>query len=231
MSVLDGISTAAGSAASSVSSAASSATSSATAFAKAADLQARKTAERAALRGYFLPESFVDWYQAERAYFGFEPPTLAQMPIFLVAIPMILGIVVAKGYQALMGGKYIFFTGLEGKLKTDISRIMFILVCIFLLMLVFFIFFYFIRDSEEARNDLASAQAKIGARAGFQNTPTIVTPESAYKLVNIQSLAIKQAGFVGPTENDGSFDPAMSIQTAIRSGATFFTLQIDYLER
>jgi hypothetical protein len=84
---------------------------------------------------------------------------------------------------------------------------------------------------KEVYNDFVGTQKSIGLiYLGFQNQAAPMN-ESSYKLVNVQPLAIKQVAFVGPHENEGLFDPSLAIQTEVRSGATFFTLQIDYLEK
>jgi hypothetical protein len=203
-------------------------TDSAAATLAAANLKARIEGEAAALRMYFLPDSFVSWYQSSRAYHNIEPPTLVQMPILIVAIPLVISFIVMNAWKGVKIGGDNLKKGATGKLKTDASRILFILICILLLIAIFALIFYLIPSSPE--DDVASAQRKIGPRlAGFQNAPSI--PDSAYTLLNIQTLSVKQAGFIGPKEQDGIFDPLTGIQTAIRSGVTFFTLQIDYLER
>ena len=43
-------------------------------------------------------------------------------------------------------------------------------------------------------------------------------------------LGVKQAAYVGPNENGGSFDPSVGIQSALTSGVRFFVFQIGYLE-
>jgi len=49
-------------------------------------------------------------------------------------------------------------------------------------------------------------------------------------LINLQSVAVKQAAYIGPSENDGRFDTADGIQSALKVGVRVFTLQISYLE-
>ena len=50
-------------------------------------------------------------------------------------------------------------------------------------------------------------------------------------LVNIQPVSVKQAGYKGPEEKDGSFETDAAIINAVRAGVRFFTLQIDYLDK
>ena len=201
----------------------------AAATAAAIAMKARVEGERQALKTLFLPDSAVDWYQNKRGYYGFEPPTLTQMPMILIAIPMILYFAYQKAYSVITGAVYTTQLGFEGKLNTNFQRITFIFIFLLLFTGLIAGLFFWIGPAKTVIADLTEAQQNIGTKTGFQNKQP--KSESSYKLVNIQPLAIKQTGFVGPEEKDGIFDPALGIQTAIRSGATFFTLQIDYLER
>jgi hypothetical protein len=198
--------------------------------AAAAEMQARLTAEYGTLRGYFLPVSFVNWYQGQRALLGFEPPTASQMPILLALIPITIGILLTRGYALIVGSSSQFMKGVHGKLTSTLDDIEFILICLFLMVLFIFLIFYYFGPSTRVKKDLIANQKSIGSiYLGFQNQDAPV-PDSSYKLINIQPLSIKQIGFVGPNEDDGIFNPALGIQTALRSGANFFTFQIDYLE-
>ena len=51
-----------------------------------------------------------------------------------------------------------------------------------------------------------------------------------YNLINIQPAAVKQIGYVGPSEVNGSFDMATNIIATMNAGVRAFTMQIDYLE-
>jgi len=193
-----------------------------------ADLKLRHDTEAQSLRTYFLPEGFISWYQSNRQWWNFEPPTLIQMPILVIAIPMVIAFIVMNAYRGALKGGDILQKGATGKLKSDFSKISFIIVCIILLIIIFAVIFYF---SPTPKKSATETQTQIGSspRAGFQNATSI--PDSSYTLANIQALSVKQTGFIGPNEQDGLFDPITGIQTAVRSGVTFFTLQIDYLER
>ena len=199
-----------------------------------ARIEAEKVAFRTSL--FFVPEpyltGFIKWYQVQRTWLGFQPPTLTQMPILLVAIPMILAIITSRIYYAIIAGFNLFMAGIQGKLRSDTSKIGFIVVSLIILfILIALLFYFFAPDSSQTYTDVTTTQSLIGTKSGFQNMTKTPVKETAYKLVNIQPLSIKQTGFVGPSEVNGKFDITTGIQTAIRSGATFFTLQIDYLER
>ena len=51
-----------------------------------------------------------------------------------------------------------------------------------------------------------------------------------YNLINIQPAAVKQIGYVGPSEVSGSFDTPTNIIATMDGGVRMFTVQIDYLE-
>jgi hypothetical protein len=63
------------------------------------------------------------------------------------------------------------------------------------------------------------------------DTPSATAPPSSLTLLNVQPLAVKQIGYVGPNENGGSFDRtnASGIVSALKTGVRFFTFQIDHL--
>lgn len=71
---------------------------------------------------------------------------------------------------------------------------------------------------------------------GFTNqftdnfTEYFANPVIDTSLMNLQSIAVKQAAYVGPNENEGSFDTENGIQSALKVGIRVFTLQISYLE-
>lgn len=194
-------------------------------------MQCRLDGERDTFKMYGFPDGFVDWYQGQRSLLGIEPPTVTGMLLLAGAIPLML----------FVGGKYLlgfifgmiglFFMGVTGKLTSDFAKFGFILACLFFLLIILLVLFFLYAPVNSIKSNLLGTQKSIGAiYIGFQNQAKPV-PESSYKLLNIQPLAVKQIGFIGPEENDGIFEPSVGIQTAVRSGASFFTLQIDYLER
>jgi len=198
--------------------------------AKAALLALRVKGEKEALATFFIPDSAISWYQSERAALGFEPPTISQMPIIFVVVPMMFAIIWAFVYRE--GSEMLSITTkvATGKKTTEGQAIFFIIGSIVIFAIILLIFFYWNGPGGAITTDLTGVQNSIGTKTGFQNTNA--TPsEASFKLVNIQPLSIKHTGFVGPAEKGGSFDPALGIQTAVRSGVSFFTLQIDYLER
>jgi hypothetical protein len=201
------------------------------ACAKAAELALRVKGEKEALESLFIPESTVKWYQTERGALGFEPPTVGQLPMIFVIVPMLFSIILGIAYRE--GSEMVSITtaAATGKKTTEWQAIFFIFGSIVIFAIIVLILFYWTGPGVAVTNDLRGVQTSIGTKVGFQNSNSAPPSEASFKLVNVQPLSVKQVGFVGPSEKEGSFDPALGIQTAVRSGANFFTLQIDYLER
>ena len=67
---------------------------------------------------------------------------------------------------------------------------------------------------------------------GFQAIPTTppqtITPQET-TFVNLQPMAIKDAGFLGPYPS-GSYDAETATGNALKAGFRFLTLQIDYMD-
>lgn len=203
----------------------------AAAAAKAAELALRVKGEKEALESLFIPESTVKWYQSERGALGFEPPTIGQIPMIFVIVPMLFSIIMGIAYRE--GSEMVSITtaAATGKKTTEWQAIFFIFGSIVIFAIIVLILFYWTGPGAAVTTDLTGVQTSIGAKIGFQNSNSATPSEASFKLVNVQPLSVKQTGFVGPAEKNGSFDPALGIQTAVRSGVNFFTLQIDYLER
>jgi hypothetical protein len=236
-SAKNSVSSAASSAKNSVSSAYNSASDSAKAAAAAADLYARKKAQTTMLEGTF-GEWFANWFMDTQTSLGFQPPSLSQITLIGTFLPYILIFIVVSIIPFILTGIFqsllLFKRGVFGELSGSSTSVIrkFYIVATVLFLITLFVFFYFYSPTRTAYYDIVSTQKSIGNTQGFQNRDTIKPlDDSLFKLVNIQFLSVKQTGFVGPSENDGVFDPAVGIRTAVRSGVSFFTLQIDYLER
>ena len=201
------------------------------AYAKAKLLEARTAAEATSLSQLFFPASAITWYQTQRAALGFEPPTISQMPMLFIVIPMVISIIIGIIYSQSMATIDITSKAIQGKKTSQFQNIFVIFMFLIIFTLLITGIFFLFGPASKVSDSLAGTQKAIGTKTGFQNAPAKPADEASYRLVNIQPLAIKQTGFVGPTEQDGTFDPALGIQTAVRSGVSFFTLQIDYLER
>lgn len=66
---------------------------------------------------------------------------------------------------------------------------------------------------------------------GFQmpSVPPQAISADDTTFMNLQPLAIKDAGFIGPYPN-GKFDPETATANALKAGFRFLTLQIDYMD-
>jgi len=237
MGFLDSVSSAASSAASTVSGAASSVANTISSGLEAADLLLRKNAEILMLKSVF-GDTFANWFVNWHMGLGYKPPTLSQIAMIGAFLPYIIMFITATIIPLIFSEIYqdivLFIRGMTGGLNNSNSATTtkFYIVTVIIFIIALFIYFYFFyAPSRAAINDIMGGQNAIGTIQGFQNKDTTILDDSLYKLINIQFLSVKQTGFIGPTENNGIFDPAVGIRTAVRSGATFFTLQIDYLER
>lgn len=185
------------------------------------------------LSGYMIPASVIIWYQNERQLLGIGPPTSTGLMVLAFGIPMIVAILIMKGKDAIMGYFNFLYRGATFQLHTPLSQMLFLVSAIVIISLIVYIIYknFIYTAPTDASTAAATAQTGVGAVTGFQNmAPPDPNSQMQYKLINIQPVAVKQAGFLGPQEAGGSFDPSLTIMSAIRGGARFFTLQIDYLE-
>jgi len=84
-------------------------------------------------------------------------------------------------------------------------------------------YFKVIKESEESG---VATKKIIEPFQSFDPAPT----GSQYTLMNLQPVAIKQLGYIGPKEQGGTFDSSTGILNALNAGVRFFILQIDYLD-
>jgi hypothetical protein len=193
-------------------------------------------AEKKMLQGYFffLPESTIDWLQSIRiSWFGV--PDVKSLAIEATIIPFVLA-----GILYLLKGQlykiYHFYSnGITGKLHDHWQRLFFIVsFTLIICYIIYLIYTNYIKPKINIVNsskNAVAAQNAASTTSGFKNpSKSVENNDTQYKLVNIQPLAVKQAGFLGPTEDNGTFNPEVTIMNAIRLGARFFTLQIDYLD-
>lgn len=82
-------------------------------------------------------------------------------------------------------------------------------------------------------NELNASTSKTvvtTTKEGFESGGIAPVDPEQYSMVNIQPLAIKQIGYIGPV-NDGQFDEQTGTTQALRAGFRSFVFQIDYLNR
>jgi hypothetical protein len=83
-----------------------------------------------------------------------------------------------------------------------------------------------INDKALALGQTVKGLAKMGTKEGFTNTQTV---SHEIKLMNLQPLTVKDAGFLGPLTG-GVFDEKAAVMNSLAAGARTFMLQIDYHE-
>jgi hypothetical protein len=130
------------------------------------------------------------------------------------------------------------------------------IVAIFLLLLIGMILFFTQKKASNFQNvtdtsivqgaTLQDASASIGAQVkglsasktikgapvkneGFANATGISMEADDLKLINLQPLTVKQAGFIGPLDA-GVFQEAEAVKNTLNAGVRTFFFQIDYHE-
>jgi len=190
-------------------------------------------AETATLSAFMIPADAIIWYQNERQKLGIGPPSMTGIMILTIAIPTLIGLCILQIKNTFMSFLNFLWKGMTFRLRSPMAQILFIICALSILggiIYIIYINFFYVAPGE-TESAATSAQSGIGSATGFQNmAPPDPNSQMQYKLINIQPVAVKQAGFLGPQEAGGSFDPSLTIMSAIRGGARFFTLQIDYLE-
>jgi len=191
-------------------------------------------AEQGTLLSFGIPLDWIKGFQAERASLGFGPPDATGVFGEMIFVPVLLGLFIYAIKTLVFGILKFYGDGISGKIHNHLERLFFIVTFSLLLAyVIYLIYLNFIYQPPSVTGAIAAvaAQTAAGTTSGFQNqTPPLEMKDVQFKLVNIQPLAVKQAGFLGPTEKNGSFNPDITIMNAIRLGARFFTLQIDYLD-
>jgi len=146
----------------------------------------------------------------------------------------------------------LFFTTMDTKTMVILGGI----VAIFLLLLVGMIIFFTQKKASNFQNvtdtsivqgaTLQDASASIGAQVkglsasttvkgaptkkeGFANATGVSMETDDLKLINLQPLTVKQAGFIGPLDA-GVFQEATAVTNTLNAGVRTFFFQIDYHE-
>jgi hypothetical protein len=89
----------------------------------------------------------------------------------------------------------------------------------------YFLYYMFVSPAfKAAQIDIAKEVASTLSVESFVNQ----APDTS--LINLQSLAVKQTAYIGPSEADGVFDATVGIQSALIVGVRVFVLQISYLD-
>jgi hypothetical protein len=188
--------------------------------------------EATSLKAY-LPESFVKIYQKDRAALGIPAVTTESGLVILGMVFVVLGMVaVQAAYSLIMGIVYLVGNGITGNLHSMREAVMFSL---FIAFVIGFIMYFAVIKPYAKKNDIQLAQTfadslKVKIKEGFKSGVPPIAPKNSTTLLNCQSVAVKQVGYIGPAEDGGTFEADMGISSAIKSGIRFFIFQIDYLD-
>lgn len=175
------------------------------------------------LKSMGLPDFLVTWLQRVRADFGFAPIV---NPAYLYLIGAVI-LLIFGGLMQYVFGIFTRIIGIYGDViqGNKVSKWKIIFFCLTVGFLISITMYYFFVKPilKTAKVDVAKDLAKVFGES-------FVNPVPETSLINLQSIAIKQTGFIGPSENEGTFDVATGIQSVLRTGTRFFILQISYLE-
>jgi hypothetical protein len=185
------------------------------------------TIELTGLMAFGIPEFAATFIQDQRRAFGYKAITNpTYLGIFAICMQMLFAGIIAAIYGIVMWIFKIYTSVLQGKSVSKFQIFVFCATVGFLISL--FIYYFFVKPALKKSNiDIAKNVADtMSAIEPFANPSS--APETS--LVNLQMLGVKQAAYIGPNESDGSFDTAVGIQSALKAGVRFFTLQIGFLE-
>jgi hypothetical protein len=180
------------------------------------------------LKAFGLPEFVATFLQDQRRWLGWKPITnptylgLAAMGAALIFAGLIA--IAYKVATTILGIYTNVFLG------NEVSKLQIIIFCLTFGFLVSFAIYYFfvkpalVKNKSDPADDIRKIMDAI--IEPFANPSS--SPETS--LLNLQMLGVKQAAYVGPNESDGNFDTVVGIQSALKVGVRFFTLQIGFLE-
>lgn len=144
-----------------------------------------------------------------------------------------------------------FFTTMDAKTMAILGGISAVFVLILIGMIIFFTQkkasnFENVTDTSIVQGaTLQDVSASIGAvvkglnatsapsvttkKEGFANATGVSTSTEDLKLINLQPLTVKQAGFIGPLDA-GVFQEATAVTNTLKAGIRTFFFQVDYHE-
>ena len=174
-----------------------------------------------------LPAFVAIFIQTERKALGFSAITNpTYLGIFGILAVILFSLFTSALYSLLMKIISIYTDVFTGK-KVPIWKLL--VFCLtfgfFLSYIIYYIFVKPYLDSQKI--DVAGDIAK---ELNSLNIEYFANQISDTSLLNLQTLAIKQAAYVGPSEIDGNFEASTGIQSALQTGTRVFVFQIGYLE-
>lgn len=175
------------------------------------------TKEKMTLEAASVPNFLIDFYQTNRRALGFAPQsgsTLIAIGVVIAVVVYIVGSILASLVMGFLNQ----------------SAVRYFLIGLLVLLGIYLIYYYgFKPDTKapliaEARNDIYGLLGK----EPFQTMQP--SPDDSQPLINLQPLAIRQTGYIGPKERGGVFELEAGLNATLKAGIRFFTLQIDYLD-
>lgn len=184
-------------------------------------------AEKMYLMGMGIPEELVVSYQQKRTEWGIYP-TATQRVILNIIIGLIVVVLMMAFVSFLLNYLYFLKRGLTANLWTKGELIGLSLTTGFIIALALWSFNYYWKLDDKGYDFLKD----VFFLEGFQNGNPKLFANSGpeMNLANLQFVATKHTGFIGPKEAGGSFKPEPAILASLRLGIRAFVLQIDTME-
>ncbi len=164
----------------------------------------------------------IDAYTKIRAGLGYNPATGGWLNAVIVSLYAVVLVVV-------------FIFGIALNYLWNLKPFRYTLIGIVILLILsgisYAVYYYLYLGKEDNIIDAALADFKsILGKEPFQNPEPTSDEFLDQPLLNVQPLALKQTGFIGPTEKGGLFEPTEAIQASLKAGVRFFVFQVDFLE-
>ena len=186
--------------------------------------KALDAAELVALGSFGVIPFLAVWLQAQRKALGIPRiDNPGYFTIFALSVVIISGLIIGLIYSTIY--KFInIFTSVATGERVALWKV--IIFCLVIGFIVSYILYYiFVAPAfVAAKIDIAKEVATTLNVESFVNQ----VPDTS--LINLQSLAVKQTAYIGPSEIDGLFDATVGIQSALKVGVRVFVLQISYLD-
>ncbi len=185
-------------------------------------LSATEQEERSALLNMFVPDFLVNFHQDSRNALGMKP--IGSPWIYMIGAVYLLFCMIVITILYMVASS-IFGFGLNNPLIKTIFFFFFMFVILYL------VYYFGFRPPSKDNIFVAATGDVRRFFEGFENAPPSSLDPSNQPLLNLQPMAMKQAGYIGPRIQDGTFDLDTGLRSALKNGVRAFTLQIDYLEK
>ena len=191
---------------------------------EAAKEKALDETEVAALVSFGVIPFLAEWMQEQRKALNLPRiENAGYFVLFAITLVIITGLVVGFIYTLLYTFINVFTSVGSGERAPMWKVIIFCLVLGF--MISYILYYLYVAPALSAANvDIAKQIATT------LNVESFVNQAPDTSLINLQSLAVKQIAYIGPSEVNGVFDVTVGIQSALKVGVRVFVLQISYLD-